>query len=298
MTPSRPRQAAPGFSVVALFLLGVRGAALGGGGMALGIGGAALGVGAAGCVSQGEAEGAPCPCPESLLCCITLSACVVSPEDCPDHYPASSTKNCRRDDQCPLHEVCFSWTGEGQQAAGFGQCRRQCQTGFPCATGETCQLVPHDDQPLEDFSVTRACVPQISSESCGADQCGQCEKEELGRRFCKGDTVAGCLISLDSACGLTCQLVSLDTCLPGGCQDRATGPVCEGHFGPDPCLEFPCSACETVAPSQTACVGEKLVRCPSLPYPGELCDRICAPVEVSCPEGRSCSEDPTPRCTP
>lgn len=261
------------------------------------IGGPAAALLLTACVPHVEIEGAPCPCPSEYLCCETLAACVATRDQCPDRYPPSSAAPCRSDSECLFNEVCQSWSGEGGKAAGPGQCRRSCTTSIPCAEGESCELTPHDGQPLASMALLRACIPPTPAEGCPEVGCKACTEEQVGKVFCGGVTIMGCFITLNDRCGLTCELVTLQDCYPGQCDATGAAVECKGIYGIDLCTEYPCSECaQSLAPGGSVCDGDQVVGCATLPYPGEVCDQICKPQSTPCPAGMTCRDEDGAHC--
>jgi hypothetical protein len=236
------------------------------------------GGGLSSCISGVEIAGAPCPCPESHLCCSTLNrVCVADDQACPETHPSSSREACQTDEECPSHEVCKNWTLSGGQPAGPGECRWSCNGDHPCASGESCAPALHDGQPMDSVNVALACVDNTPAEGCEGLECQQCTPEQLGRTYCDGNNVAGCFFAFHSLCGLTCQAVEVEVCGAAGCEETAQGASCiDEVFGPDWCTEFDCADCGPAGqPGAVFCDGNELVACRSLSMSDNLCVGTC-----------------------
>jgi len=261
---------------------------------------------AAGCIAEVGIEGAPCPCPSGYECCASLGGtCIPVAAECPASAPPSGSARCERDEDCPRGELCRAWSGPDGAEGGPGECRRACDGTFPCADGERCAPTLHDGLPLDATNVALACQSADPEEGCEACGCAGSGVASLGRTRCEDDTVRGCFLALHPTCGLVCHDLLVEVCDDRPCVAGADGAVCQpGRGGPEPCATFPCGACEPAAPGATACDGDAVVACVTLPTWDGLClgpcecDRLCRrDVLASCPNG--CVEDDAgARCVP
>jgi hypothetical protein len=237
-----------------------------------------------------------------MVCCRTLQKCVSSIEACPNTYPASSQQSCRSDGDCPLGELCESWTVEGAPA-GPGRCRRDCSEGYTCAQGELCDPAPHDGRSLQDVQVARMCVSANPEPGCEGQGCHTCPVGTLGGTYCEGNTVRGCFFATHPKCGLTCRPVLVSDCDRQNCFMEAGVAQCEkvNVYG-SPCFDLSCSKCGG-EPGSFFCDGGAVSVCVAIPATrvscgGECeCDQLCArEVVQTC---ASCSlADGTPTCLP
>lgn len=129
---------------------------------------------AASCVPLLDEAQKPCPCADGKLCCPTSGSCLDADEKCPDRYPASSTKACATDADCPRGEACHSWrlpaaAGDGDTLTGPQRCRRLCEPGYACASGESCQLALRDGRPLAEGNTGALCLDEAITPDGGAD---------------------------------------------------------------------------------------------------------------------------------
>lgn len=254
---------------------------------------------AAACVPLVELESKPCPCAEGFSCCETLGVCLSGSQRCPASYPASSGAACSRDRQCQRAEACHAWTtGDDAQTtpAGPRQCRRQCDPSISCADGEVCLLAPHDGQPLSAFRAAPLCLPRAARagrgdgggadggqpvgdggqpDRCEAWSCQGCPADKIGKTFCQGDDLYGCLVATDPQCGLKCRKVKVQSCKR--CVESGGSTTCDAaNIVPDdPCEDFPCTApgCGASAPSY--CSDGKVATCLRVAFQGSTCSRLC-----------------------
>ena len=247
-----------------------------------------------GCVEHAPVEGAPCPCPGGYACCETLGTCVARDraEACPDEQPASSARACERDAECAPGELCEAWQDSGGELAGPRQCRKSCGAAKPCAEGESCQLVPHDGISLYEADLARACVAPRASCTCK-----DCEPAQLGRTYCEDLQIKSCFIAFDELCGVSCELVVVQTCV-NGCESEAERMACLANGdGGGPCWKYPCSACAS-EPGTSSCEGGQLSTCTRASYAGEECSELCLPTTTACAANQQCQPEPMAHCGP
>ena len=236
------------------------------------------------CISNVEISGAPCPCPSGYRCCATLNdTCVRDVEGaCPSAYPASSRSECQIDDDCPLHELCRSWTlAAAGEVAGPKECRRTCVGAYVCATGEVCEATPHDGRLLDATNVALACLPETSPAGCEGLTCRSCGAERVGVAFCDGAEVKGCFVALHETCGVTCLTVPIQQCGTADCVESADGAQCPQWVFSSWCLEFDCNACGASGTSGSVfCSGDEVVACRAVPVHGDQCNGQCTCDEI------------------
>ena len=255
-------------------------------------------IAAGGCVPTVGLDVTPCPCGPGSRCCAINNRCVPAQEDCPERLAASSARRCAEDEGCVAGELCHAWTVDGV-LAGSQQCRRDCTAGFPCGAGERCQLAPHDGQPLDRLQTVAICLPDTDPVDCEQLGCGECTPERMGKTFCKGDELHGCLIAAHPTCGVTCQQVKLalcETCSEQGGVVDCPPPINVSR--PAVCQIYGCAACPTADPF---CEGEKLRTCQRATFGGEpqLCNELCRPADLAtCERGCSSGPDGEGTCNP
>lgn len=259
-----------------------------------------------GCVSEVELEATPCPCGEGYQCCTSLGLCLQGNQSCPTTYPPSSAGACSGDTDCPANEACHAWSLDSKEVAGPRQCRRTCdEPSIPCAQGESCQLAPHDALPLADEQRVPLCLPSgphgqqdggplndatgdaVPEASCDPWSCQDCPPDKVGKTFCDGTSLSGCLVSTHPTCGATCEKVELKHCT--NCTESGGVITCEDHsiIPQYPCLDLPCSACP--ADKLTFCHNSAVSTCLRMPYEGNTCSELCLVQElIPCPT--ACSE--------
>ena len=162
------------------------------------------------CVSHVPVVDTPCPCSKGFLCCPTLSLCLPNGQECPQTYPSSSGQTCQHDQNCPIGELCLSWSISSSSAViGPQECRRACAEPFPCADSEVCAFTFHDGQRSDYAAPVQLCVNDTPSEECGVWQpCTGCADVEMRQSFCQNDVLTYCVLSADPHCGVSCAQIS------------------------------------------------------------------------------------------
>lgn len=249
------------------------------------------------CVPHVSITGATCPCPGGFVCCETLSVCIKTKDHCPDVYLPSTQTECDHDHDCPIGEICQSWTNLQGDMLGPRQCRRSCTQAYACADGEVCSPILHDGKWLEDFVVSQACVPEEPLETCQGLSCVDCTSEQMGSMYCDGSEIYGCFFSLHKLCGIVCSKVFVYDCALAGCKQTAVGAECNENVDGDFCTSYSCSNCDPFVPPGTSeCSGNQIVSCLQMPYQSIDCDEICYPDIVSCPNDSVCVETNGAHC--
>ena len=267
-----------------------------------------------GCVSPVELDKTPCPCGEGFSCCETLGVCQRPGQwSCPGSYPRSSATACTRDEQCPRGEACHAWSdgsGDATELLGPRRCRRRCAAGTNCTEPEVCQLALHDGSPVSEYRVTSLCVPSGSSGPAGdggagdsdlgggdggaGDDCAQwscqgCPLDKIGRAYCLGNHMYGCLVSTSPRCGLLCEKVKVKECIT--CTESGASVICKqlGILPHDPCHEHPCSKCP-VSKQTTFCSVGAVSTCMRMAVSHSSCNEACFVKKLTpCP--KSCRQE-------
>jgi hypothetical protein len=249
------------------------------------------------CVPHVEIEGSPCPCPGGYMCCELLFECIDEQGTCPDSYPPSSATPCLTNDDCPKGEVCQAWSMENGSIGGPKTCRRDCSSGFSCASTEVCKLALQDGTLLADLNVARMCTTEAPLEGCKNDGCLDCEISQLGQTFCEDKGIHGCFLGIHPVCGLTCSSSVVQACGYAGCMDSG-GSTCNSQPIVDPCVEFSCSACPNPGvPMEHQCENShRVVGCLVAAFAGDSCNSICQTVSWECSEPSSCVEENAAHC--
>jgi len=261
----------------------------------------------AGCISQVEVAGSPCPCPDGYTCCESLSACLSPGQECPATYPPSSNTDCTQDSDCPHAEICQAWQDPQGTPSGPGKCRHDCTSQeLPCASSEACEPVPSDGRRLSEMHIGWACVPEEPIPGCEGRDCRQCK--QVGSTFCDEEegAVLGCFLAVHPTCGLTCSVIEVEACTA---QDSVCEPLVGGarctfpEYDGDICGLHPCEACPAV-PGSLYCRDDDLWTCASVSVLPEMCPagpctctQVCIPtLSQECPG--SCSMDGGAHCGP
>ena len=82
-------------------------------------------------------------------------------------------------------------------------------------------------------------------DECDQWSCEGCPSERVGRMFCEGKDLFGCLVSAHPRCGIKCQKVPLKKCTR--CTESGGVVTCDAtNIVPqDTCKDLPCGGCPT-----------------------------------------------------
>jgi hypothetical protein len=114
---------------------------------------------------------------------------------------------------------------------------------------------------------------------CAAWTCDACPPDRVGRTFCEGNDLYGCLASGHPRCGILCKKKLVSQCET--CVDSGGVVTCDGNLIVPICLAHSCDKCP--AGEASFCDGSTVRACLRASFGGgcaELCDldevEVCA----------------------
>jgi hypothetical protein len=217
--------------------------------------------------------------------------------DTADSDTASDGGLCESNQDCGGGEVCLAWKDTDSQFQGPKICRNTCFSSDECDAFQICELSLSDGRPMDEHRLTLACLDEGGFEGCDPSSCRECAFSLEGGQsdvpndlsvqptICNEnlDTVLGCFVAWDSACGLLCDTRELSQCdescsvtdgvaacetvrnnpSDGWCADYSCN-TCETDIGGSSCLESQKQACMSIALTEAMCGGSTCA-----------CDEIC-----------------------
>lgn len=224
----------------------------------------------------------------------TNSSGTVADDTGSDHGDSSTT--CQTNSDCGgADEVCRTWQDAEGNISGPGICVRTCRHRSECLGNEICAPTLSNGRPLQIEYAVLACLALDVSDACLESSCTRCPEVRTGELYCATGTekVMACAMATDPVCGLRCERLELDACIPSTCE-LANGdffpsctPLERPVFNRDICTAYPCDECALVG--ETRCIDGKMQSCTWFSVPeAHREDALCAGL---------CQVVPTGYCT-